>query len=96
MFVGLSLKCFWVILDDLNQFLRFLNHISTSYKHISTSFLEPKNRDFWSAVADCPTWIFVRNHVTLTGQPSEAPNCHKNHVWDFEIIKNVFSTPKIT
>ena len=24
MFVGLSLKCFWVILDNLNQFLRFL------------------------------------------------------------------------
>ena len=36
------------------------------------------------------------NHATLTDQPSEAPNRHKNHFWDCNIIKHVFNTPKMT
>ena len=36
------------------------------------------------------------NHATLTDQPSEAPNLHKNHFWGSKIIKNVFNIPKMT
>ena len=35
------------------------NTLVTILQHVSTSCLEPKNRDFWSAVADCPTRVPV-------------------------------------